>query len=112
MPIYEYECRSCRRITAVLIFKKEEEKTVRCSHCGGDCLARVLSRFALHKTEGQRLQDFDVRAPQSDAFYKDHRNIGLWAKKRAKELGADLGPGFDEVVEKARTASTPEDLEL
>ena len=112
MPIYEYECRSCRRITSALILKKEEEKVVRCAHCDGDRLTRVLSRFVLHKTEGQRLQDFDTHGPQSDAFYKDRRNIGLWAKKRAMELGADLGAGFDEVVEKARTAATPEDLDL
>jgi putative FmdB family regulatory protein len=112
MPIYEYECRSCRRIINALILKKEEEKDVRCSHCGGDRLTRLLSRFVLHKTEDQRLQDFDAHKPQPDNFYQDRRNIGLWAKKRARELGADLGAGFDEVVEKARTAGTPEDLDL
>lgn len=112
MPIYEYECRSCRRITSALILKQDEEKAVRCGHCGKGRLTRVLSRFALHKTEGQRLKDFDAHAPQPDDFYQDRRNIGLWAKKRARELGADLGSGFDEVVEKARTASSPEDLDL
>jgi putative FmdB family regulatory protein len=112
MPIYEYECRSCRRIVSALILKKEEEKDVQCAHCGGDQLTRVLSRFALHKTEEQRLQDFNAHAPRSDAFYSDRRNIGLWAKKRARDLGVDLGTHFDEVVEKARTAGTPEDLDL
>jgi putative FmdB family regulatory protein len=112
MPIYEYECRSCRRIISVLILKKEEEKDARCPHCGGDRLTRVLSRFVLHKTEDQRLQDFDAHRPQPDTFYQDRRNIGLWAKKRARELGTDLGSGFDEVVEKARTATAPEDLDL
>jgi hypothetical protein len=29
--------------------------------------------------------------------------VGLWAKKRAQELGADLGSSFEETVEKART---------
>jgi putative FmdB family regulatory protein len=112
VPIYEYECRSCCRITSALILKKEEEKALQCTHCGEDRLTRVLSRFVLHKTEGQRLQDLDTHGPKSDSFYHDRRNIGLWAKKRAMELGADLGPGFDEVVEKARTAATPEDLDL
>jgi putative FmdB family regulatory protein len=112
MPIYEYECQPCRRITSTLILKKEEEKEVQCAFCGGNRLARVLSPFVLHKTEDQRLQDFDRHAPKSDNFYSDRRNIGLWAKKRAKELGADLGAGFEEVVEKARTARTPEDLNL
>lgn len=110
MPIYEYECQSCRRIISSLILKKEEEKEVQCPSCGGSRMTRVLSRFALHKTEGQRLQDFDAHKPQTDSFYNDRRNIGLWAKKRAKELGVDLGAGFHETVEKARTARNPEDL--
>ena len=112
MPIYEYECLSCRKVISALIFNKEEEKEIHCTLCGGQWLTRILSSFALHKTEGQRLQDFDSRARQSSAFYKDRRNIGLWAKKRARELGTDLGPGFEEVVEKARTARRPEDLSL
>ncbi|MBI4768243.1 MAG: hypothetical protein HY787_27210 [Deltaproteobacteria bacterium] len=112
MPIYEYECQSCRRIISRLILKKEKKKEVQCAFCGGNRLTRVLSPFVLHKTESQRLQDFDTHTPQPNNFYSDRRNIGLWAKKRAKELGADLGAGFEEVVEKARTARTPEDLNL
>jgi len=29
--------------------------------------------------------------------------VGLWTKKRMKELGVDLGPKMDEIVEKGRT---------
>jgi len=112
MPIYEYQCESCGQITSALILKPHEEKALKCDHCQGENLVRVLSRFALHKTESQRLEEFDTRAPQDDSFYKDNRNVGLWAKKRAKELGVDLGSQFDEVVEKARTAKNVEDLKI
>jgi hypothetical protein len=94
-----------------LILKAQEEEEVRCSHCGGDQLMRVLSRFALHKTESQRLNEFDTRAPRDDSFYKDDRNIGLWAKKRTRELGADLGSQFDETVERARSGKILDDYE-
>ena len=66
-------------------------------------MSRVISRVTYHRAEGDRLNEFDTRKPQGEEFYKDSRNIGLWAKKRAKELGADLGEKFDEVVESART---------
>jgi hypothetical protein len=49
------------------------------------------------------LANFDASKPRGDDFYKDSRNIGLWAKKRMKELGADLGPKMDEIVERGRT---------
>jgi putative FmdB family regulatory protein len=109
MPIYEFQCEDCRRVTSALILKPREESEILCEHCGSSRLRRILSRFAYHKTEAQRLKEFDTRAPRDDSFYKDSRNIGLWAKKRAQELGADLGPQFDEVVERARTGKILED---
>ena len=49
------------------------------------------------------MAQFDTSKPKGDEFYKDSRNVGLWAKKRMKELGVDLGPKMDEIVEKGRT---------
>ena len=111
MPIYEYECKACGKVSSVLILKAKEEEEVRCAHCQGDRIVRVMSRFALHKTEEQRLNEFNTRSPRDDSFYKDDRNVGLWAKKRARELGADLGPQFDETVERARSGKILDDYE-
>jgi len=49
------------------------------------------------------LSNFSTSNPRGDDFYKDSRNVGLWAKKRMKELGVDLGSKMDEIVEKGRT---------
>jgi len=38
----------------------------------------------------------------SRAYYRDDRNVGLWAKKRMKEMGMDPGKEFDGVIEEAR----------
>ena len=111
MPIYEYQCKSCGKISSLLILNAQEEKDSRCSHCRGARLVRVLSGFALHKTESQRLDEFSTSAPRGDSFYKDDRNIGLWAKKRAHELGADLGSQLDETVERARSGKILDDYE-
>lgn len=69
-----------------------------------------MSSFAVHESEGARLASFDSRAARGDAYYKDSRNVGLWAKKRARELGVDLGPKFDDTVEKARSGKLVKDL--
>jgi hypothetical protein len=66
-------------------------------------MSQIISRVTYHRSESDRLADFDPRKPRGEEFYKDSRNVGLWAKKRAKELGADLGPQMDEIVESART---------
>jgi len=103
MPIYEYECSRCRTIFQSLILKKEEEVGLTCPECGGDRLAKLISRVSYHVSESDRLAGFDPNAHQGDAFYGDSRNIGLQAKKRAQQMGVDLGKGFDEKLEKLRS---------
>ena len=76
---------------------------MKCTFCSGKDLTWLLSFFRVHQTEASRLKDLDTSKPPSDEFYRDSRNIGLRTKKRMKELGVDLGPQLDEIVEKGRT---------
>ena len=103
MPIYEYECRSCDAQFQSLIMKDEEEESLVCPKCSGRELKKLISRVAYHVSERDRLQAYDPSAPKSDSFYRDSRNIGLHAKKRAEQMGVDLGGGFEEKLEKLRT---------
>ena len=111
MPIYEYHCRACGKNQS-LLFLTQRGATVRppCQYCGVRRLTRLLSRFAYHQTEASRLNDFDTSAPRDESFYRDSRNVGLWAKKRAKDMGVDLGSQVDETVEKARSGKILDDL--
>ena len=110
MPIYEYHCRACGRDQSLLFLSLAETKKVRCKFCESRRLTRVLSRFAYHQGEASRLQDFNTSAPRDESFYRDSRNVGLWAKKRAQEMGVDLGSQFEETVEKARSGKITDDL--
>lgn len=112
MPIYEYQCNQCQRIMSFLVFKSSETSELECKNCGSKDLSRLLSRFAYHRSEGDRLAEFETSKSQGDDFYKDSRNIGLWAKKRAEQMGADLGSDFEEVVDKARSGKILEDYDL
>ncbi len=103
VPIYEYECRDCEAVSGFLVMKPADEKKIACLRCGSRKMSKVVSRTTYHRSEADRLSEFDTQKPAGEEFYKDSRNIGLWAKKRAKEMGADLGPQFDEIVENART---------
>lgn len=74
-----------------------------CPQCGGKRVKRLISRVVYHVSEQDRLDSFDPNASKNDSFYKDSRNIGLAAKKRAQQLGVDLGKGFEEKLDKLRT---------
>jgi putative FmdB family regulatory protein len=103
MPIYEYECLLCRRPFQFLVMKKAEEGDIRCPECGGAKIKRLISRVYHHLSEQDRLAAFDPKASKEDGFFRDSRNIGLAAKKRAQQMGVDLGKGFEEKLEKLRT---------
>ncbi|MFC1883683.1 zinc ribbon domain-containing protein [Thermodesulfobacteriota bacterium] len=103
MPIYEYECLKCGAVFQSLILNKEEENSLECAECRSNDLKRLISRTAYHVSESDRLAAFDPSARQSDSFYRDSRNIGLNAQKRAQKMGVDLGSNFNEKLEKLRT---------
>jgi hypothetical protein len=83
--------------------KTTEEKGLACPNCHARKLKRLLSRVAYHVSEQDRLDAYNPKNAKSDAFYRDSRNIGVAAKKRARQLGVDLGSGFDEKLERLRT---------
>jgi hypothetical protein len=69
-----------------------------------------MSSFAVVASEASRLANFDTAASRDDSYYRDSRNVGMWAKKRAQQMGVDLGPKFDETVEKARSGRLIKDM--
>jgi putative FmdB family regulatory protein len=103
MPIYEYRCNHCKKQFSLLLLSSKEINKVKCKFCKSSSLTKLLSSFRVHQTEESRLTNFDTSKPRGENFYKDSRNIGLWAKKRMRELGVDLGPKMDEIVERGRT---------
>jgi len=103
MPIYEYECGACGRTASHIVLGSEQLQHPDCPRCGSSQTRRVMSSFAVMESEAARLNDFDTNKRRGESFYRDSCNVGLWAKKRARELGVDLGSKFDETVEHART---------
>jgi putative FmdB family regulatory protein len=111
MPIFEYECGRCGALSSQVVLGSEKESRPACPRCGSSRTHRVLSSFAMTVSEDARLADFDTSKPRDESFYRDSRNVGLWAKKRAKQMGVDLGSKFEATVEKARSGKLIKDME-
>ena len=111
MPIYEYVCSQCHREFDYLVLRPKRAKRVKCRFCKSGDVRRVLSSFSVHQTEETRLSALDTSKPQDVEFYKDSRNVGLWAKKKMRQLGVDLGPKMDEIVERGRSGKILDDYE-
>src|SRR5262252_5817399 len=83
MPIFEYECARCGQVSSHVVLGRRKRERRSCPGCHSTRLRRVMSRFAVVESEASRLQSFDTSKPRDETFYRDSRNVGLWAKKRA-----------------------------
>src|SRR5690348_993818 len=97
MPIYEYRCGGCRRKVTVLTLRVSEEVSPSCEHCGSRDLARLMSRFAMLRSEEDRMDDLGDDAADLDE--SDPKSVARWMRKMGKELGDDAGGDFDEMVD-------------
>ena len=106
MPIYEYTCAGCGRLTSVFTKSIDAKVKATCSHCGGRKLSRALSRFAYHKS-GQRVLEEYGAEPRSLEDYKDPRQIGRWAERKFQEYGMELPEQAREMIDAAREGEYP-----
>ena len=107
MPIYEYDCRDCRRVVSLLVLRPAAAEEPRCPRCGGLQLTRLMSRFATIKSEEARLESLADSASMGDVDENDPASVARFMKKMGREMGDDLGEDFDDVMDEALDESAP-----
>jgi putative FmdB family regulatory protein len=109
MPIYEYRCEKCKKLSSFLLLRTTEEIEPHCTHCGSKKVKKVISRVAVLKSEERRLESMLDPSKFSDLDENDPRSVERVMRRMGKELGDELGEGFEESMEEALAegASTP-----
>lgn len=110
MPIYEYRCQSCgRRIS--LLRSLSDESPPRCTACGSQELKRLISKVAILRSEESRLESLADPSSLAGLDENDPRSLARWMRKMSRETGEDLGPEFDEMVDRMEAGESPEEIE-
>ena len=109
MPIYEFKCQDCGRLTSVFVKRMRSSYRPRCQHCGGRNLKRAVSRFAYHKSEQTILEEYGSE-PKRLEDYKDPRQIGRWVERRFGEYGIEVPDETRKMIDAAREGEFPEPL--
>jgi putative FmdB family regulatory protein len=100
MPIYEYQCEKCRRTTSVLTTRVSEKVDAVCTHCGSVKMRRLMSRFAMPRSEESRMESLGDPSRMGDIDEKDPKSVARMMKRMGTEMGDEFsGPEFDEAVE-------------
>jgi len=115
MPIYEYRCHDCKRRVSIFwrSFSELESESVapHCPRCGGTNLTRLISRVAVVRSEESRLDDLTDSSMLDGLDEEDPKSIARWMRRMSREAGEDLGPEFDEVVDRLEAGQSPEEIE-
>lgn len=106
MPIYEYKCKSCGRLTSAFVRSPSNEKVPACQHCGGKT-ARAFSKFAVGKGASQVREEFGS-APRSAEDYRDPRQIGRWVEDKFDQYGMDVPEEARQMIDAARDGELPD----
>ena len=109
MPIYEYRCTACRKKVTVLTLRVSEAVDPVCEHCGSRDLSRLMSRFALVRSDDSRLDSLADDSSLGGLDENDPKSMARWMRKMGKELGEDAGDDFDEMVDELEAGGADDD---
>ena len=124
MPIYEYDCRGCKRRVSLFFpsFSAVEARTAagenRCPRCGSADLTRKMSRVRSIRAASVGVTDDDhlgdelggMGAGLDDIDEDDPRAVARWARQMKETMGdeMDMGPEFDRALARIESGEDPE----
>lgn len=111
MPIYQYRCLNCKkRFEVFLSYQEYGVKSITCPTCASDQVQRRIGRIRIAKSEESRMDDL-TDISDLEGLENDPRALGKMMRKMSNEMGEEVGPEFDEVVDRLESGQSPEDIE-
>lgn len=109
MPIYEYGCLDCRKRSSLFVRSMNTAVKATCEHCGSKRVRRLISRVArVRPSSGGSMDDFD-ESMFNDVDENDPRSMAKFARRMQDEMGEEMGPEFDQMIEQMEGGEMPED---
>jgi putative FmdB family regulatory protein len=111
MPYYDYRCLDCkRRFSMFMTYSEYGSKPVSCPHCSSEQVHRKIGRVRIARSEGSRLEDLSMPS-DLEGLDEDPRALGQMMRRMSSEMGEELGPEFNEVVDRLEKGESPEEIE-
>jgi putative FmdB family regulatory protein len=111
MPTYEYRCLNCnRRFSVFMTYREYGQKTVTCSHCSSEQVQRRIGRVRVARSEESRLENL-ADPSNLEGLEDDPRALGRMMRQMSGEMGEDMGPEFDDVIDRLEAGQSPEEIE-
>jgi putative FmdB family regulatory protein len=110
MPIYEFRCADCGKITNHFTRKIDTELKVPCEYCKSKRTSRMMSKFGRSYSRADIIEKYGDPSEMGSSpdAYRDPRQIGSWVEKKFDEYGMDLPEGAREMIDAAREGEFPD----
>ncbi len=105
MPIYEYRCENCGKISEFLLMRIDETFRPQCKRCKSEKMSRVLSRVKVIRSEESRMESLADPSKWGDFDERDAKSMAKWMKRMGTELGEDVGD-IDQMMDEAMEEET------
>ena len=111
MPFYTYVCQDCRRkFDVYMAYSEYGQKVVSCKFCESQNVTRAINRVRMLRSDESRLEG--MADPSSlEGLDEDPRALGKMMREMSKQVGEDMPPEFDDVVDRLEKGQSPEDIE-
>ena len=112
MPTYDFVCNNCnQRFDVFLTFDEYGKKRVSCTHCGSKKVRRRMTKVRIAKSEERRMESMADEFSEIENMDGDPREMARVMKKMGREMGEELPPEFNEVVDRLESGQSPEEIE-
>ena len=112
MPTYDFICNNCnQRFDVFLTYNEYGKKAVTCTHCGSKDVRRRMTRVRVAKSEDSRMDSMADDFSGFEGLENDPKAMGQMMRKMGKQMGEEMPPEFDEVVDRLESGQSPEDIE-
>jgi putative FmdB family regulatory protein len=112
MPTYDFICNDCKqRFELFQTFAEYGKIPVFCTHCNSKNVRRRMTKVRIAKSEESRMESMADDFSGFEGMEEDPQAMGRMMRKMGKEMGEDLPPEFDEVVDRLEKGQSPEDIE-
>ncbi len=101
MPIYEYRCEDCGKISEFLLIRIEKAFVPQCKRCKSKKMSRVLSKVRVIRSEESRMESLADPSKWGDLDERDPKSMAKMMKRLGKEFGEELGEDADRMVDEA-----------
>ena len=95
MPLYEYRCDDCQKVTAVLVRSSSDDKQPNCEHCQSANVEKLISKFSFRPSWGDSLNWAPSRETTSDLDESSGASVDKYMGRIKKEMGGQTTPGFN-----------------